>query len=284
MLLPDEPRERFEHADAVWPLLAAWDLTPANASLERHATYTFEACLVERWRHGRVVVAGDAAHRMPPFAGQGLCSGLRDAANLAWKLDLALAGAAGDDLVDSYGTERGPQVRAEIDFSVALGQIICILDPAEAAARDEGMIPAAAAAGPTEIPPPPPITGGVTRPDDPHAGELGRQGVVAHRGRVGRFDDVVAGGWVLISSGDDPALPGPLKAWWETIGGTTFAFGGAEAVEDVDGTYGRWFDELGAVVVLQRPDFHLFGTAPRLGGATGLVAALRAALGDRLPD
>ena len=75
-----------------------------------------------RWRVGRVFLAGDAAHLMPPFAGQGMCSGLRDAANLAWKLDLVLADVAGDALLDSYQSERLPSARAAIDFSMELGQ------------------------------------------------------------------------------------------------------------------------------------------------------------------
>ena len=76
---------------------------------------------------------------MPPFAGQGMCSGLRDAANLAWKLDLVLAGVAADALLDSYQSERLPSAKAAIEFSMELGKVICVPDPAEAAARDEAM-------------------------------------------------------------------------------------------------------------------------------------------------
>src|SRR3546814_19411527 len=103
---------------------------------------------------------------MPPFAGQGLCSGLRDAANLAWKLDLVLDERAGRALLETYQSERLPSARAAIEFSMELGKVICVPDPAEAAARDEAMAEGvdgtgqapglpAITTGPTHQPPPP---------------------------------------------------------------------------------------------------------------------------------
>ena len=93
MCLPGERLEDLDDATRAWDLLADWDVHPGNAQLERQSVYTFQARYAARWRDGRVFVAGDAAHQMPPFAGQGMCAGIRDAANLAWKLDLVLAGA-----------------------------------------------------------------------------------------------------------------------------------------------------------------------------------------------
>lgn len=123
-LAPDAIEDAPDHftPDQVWPRLRRW-ITPDDAELERSAVYTFRSRLVRDWRRGPVFLAGDAAHQMPPFMGQGMCAGLRDAANLGWKLSATLAGAD-PDLLDSYGPERAANARAFIDRSVALGQVI----------------------------------------------------------------------------------------------------------------------------------------------------------------
>src|SRR5205809_4331084 len=143
MRLPGEEIAELDTEASAWRLLEPWALHPANATLERHAVYTFQARWVDGWWKGRMLLAGDAAHQMPPFAGQGMCSGIRDAANLAWKLDLVLAGKAADALLGTYASERIPQVRQAIELSIALGKVICVADPAAAAARDAAMIAAA---------------------------------------------------------------------------------------------------------------------------------------------
>jgi 3-(3-hydroxy-phenyl)propionate hydroxylase len=83
-----------------------------------------------------VFLMGDAVHQTPPFLGQGLCAGIRDAANLAWKLEFVLRGKAGDALLDSYETERKPHVRSVVASAKEFGKIIGELDPEAAAARD----------------------------------------------------------------------------------------------------------------------------------------------------
>ena len=90
----------------------------------RSTIYTFEAKIVERWRCGRTLLAGDAAHLTPPFAGQGLNNGLRDAHNLAWKLSLVLKEEASEKLLDSYELERREPTRAMIDLAIAMGDIV----------------------------------------------------------------------------------------------------------------------------------------------------------------
>ena len=108
-------------AEDVWRRLSRW-ITPADAVLERAAVYTFRSALASRWRKGRLFIAGDAAHQMPPFMGQGMCAGIRDVANLAWKI--AAATGADAPLLDTYETERAPHVRAFIEMTMQLGRLI----------------------------------------------------------------------------------------------------------------------------------------------------------------
>lgn len=118
-----------EHLD-VWSLLARWGITPDNGELVRAVPYRFHALVADRWRggpDGRVFLAGDAAHMMPPFMGQGLCSGVRDAANLAWKLAAVVKGSSSIALLGSYETERRPHAEAVVAMSVVAGQTLARL-------------------------------------------------------------------------------------------------------------------------------------------------------------
>jgi flavoprotein hydroxylase len=278
MRLPGESIADLDDESRAWELLAPWDVTPADAVLERHAVYRFQARWADRWRTGNVLLAGDAAHQMPPFAGQGMCSGLRDAANLAWKLDLVLSGHAGPALLDAYELERRDNVRAVIDLSMALGRVICVTDPDEAAARDAAM---AGGAGQAEAPPPlPGVTAGVVRDGDPLAGRLFVQGRVPGPGGPALLDDLVGVGWRLVATAATPPQPLPVAvgAWFRDLGGEIVV---VAAADDLDGTYAEWFAAHGVAVALQRPDFHLFGASADAAGAPALLADLRATL-DRV--
>jgi hypothetical protein len=283
MRLPGESLDDLNSEQTAWRLLAPWNVTPQNATLERHTVYRFQARWVDTWRNGRLLLAGDAAHQMPPFAGQGMCSGLRDAANLAWKLDLVLADKAPDGLLDTYPSERIPHVRAIINFSMELGKVICVPDPAEAAARDAVMI--AAAKSGQQLTPPPPlgIGDGVLLDGDPHAGRLFVQGRVQRGARIGLFDDVIGRGWTLLSPSTDPTtrLDTNAAAFFTSIGGISAQIGADGPVRDLDGVYGKWFAEAGVAVVLQRPDFYVFGTAARVDAVGKLINHVRHALAGR---
>lgn len=275
MRLPHETTAELDDVERAWQLLEPWDVTPAVATLERHAVYRFQARWADRWRVGNVLLAGDAAHQMPPFAGQGMCAGVRDAANLAWKLDHVLAGHATGELLDTYELERADDVRMVIDLSMELGRVICITDPVEAAERDAAMGAAAGEAQPQ--PTLPGISNGVIRAGDPVAGELFVQGRVDRGAGPALFDDVAGTGWRLVTTEPDVSslLSADAGRWFAQLGGAVVEI---DPATDVDGTYSTWFSEHGVAVALQRPDFHLFGAAADADGADRLVADLRAAL------
>ena len=117
----DQDRPDPDEAE-IWRRLARW-ITPEDAALERAAVYTFRSAVADTWRAGRVLIAGDAAHQMPPFMGQGMCAGIRDVANLAWKLDHAIRTGKGA-ILDSYGPERAAHVTEFIDLTMRLGRLI----------------------------------------------------------------------------------------------------------------------------------------------------------------
>jgi len=139
MLLAGETPQAAE--GRVWELLAPW-VGPDDVELERASVYTFHALVARSWRDGRVFLVGDAAHQMPPFLGQGMCAGIRDGANLAWKLDLVARELAGDPLLETYQSEREPHVRALIETAVEAGRIVQTTDPGVAAARDAKLLAA----------------------------------------------------------------------------------------------------------------------------------------------
>lgn len=120
---PDEDSNAVTQPAKVWELLAKW-ITPDDAELERAAVYTFHSVIAQAWRNGRLLLAGDSAHQTPPFLGQGMCAGIRDAANLAWKLRDVLQGRAEPALLDTYQTERYPHVREFIELAIRLGGVI----------------------------------------------------------------------------------------------------------------------------------------------------------------
>ncbi|HPU50348.1 MAG TPA: bifunctional 3-(3-hydroxy-phenyl)propionate/3-hydroxycinnamic acid hydroxylase [Burkholderiaceae bacterium] len=135
MLMPGDDPQTIARPESVWPMLARW-ISPEDAELERSVVYTFHSVIAHGWRRGRLMIAGDAAHQTPPFLGQGMCAGIRDAANLAWKLDAILRGRARDGLLDSYESERKPHARAFIELAVRLGDVIQATDPAVVERRD----------------------------------------------------------------------------------------------------------------------------------------------------
>jgi 2-polyprenyl-6-methoxyphenol hydroxylase-like FAD-dependent oxidoreductase len=300
MRLPGETIDELNTEQTAWRLLAPWDLTPRNADLERHTVYTFQARWADRWRNGRVLIAGDAAHLMPPFAGQGMCSGVRDAANLAWKLDLVLSDRAGVALLDTYTSERSAHVQNAIGMSRALGNVICLTDPAAAAARDAVMLKAEGRPELALPAIPPPILGpgilnaGAGGAPIAPAGQLSPQGLVAGPDGVARrFDEVIGTGFVILSPADlSGVLTAASRASLRRLGARVVRLveSGAAAeppghdqadqvAVDVDGFYRRWLRAAGHEVIVVRPDFYIFGAAADAAQLPALLRDLFAQLG-----
>ncbi|MDM4769164.1 bifunctional 3-(3-hydroxy-phenyl)propionate/3-hydroxycinnamic acid hydroxylase [Solimonas sp. SE-A11] len=123
MLAPGETREQMESDARIGELLRPWG-EPGQMKIERRAVYRFHARCCERFSRGRVFLAGDAAHITPPFVGQGLVAGLRDAANLCWKLAAVVQGRATPAILDSYDQERRPHARAMIGLAKLMGRMV----------------------------------------------------------------------------------------------------------------------------------------------------------------
>lgn len=281
MRLPHETMEDLQSLDKVWTLLSPW-VTPDTATLVRHAVYQFRSRIAQTWRHGRVLLAGDAAHLMPPFMGQGMCSGIRDAWNLSWRLDLIFKGLCSEQLLDSYTLERKPQIRAVIDASVEMGKVVCVADPQKAAERDAAFL-----AG--EVPPLPPFPGlndGAVY-KDPRSGNasglsgmLGVHGEIVHDGRRLRYDDAFGAGFQLLSIGADPlaGLSTAHKALLEHLQVNVVRLsldGAAGTSRDLSGKYHRFLEEAGLQAVLVRPDFYIYGGVADLGELPQLLDALQ---------
>ena len=196
MLNPGETPEAATGPAAVWSRVSRF-LTEGDADLIRVASYVFRSRIAERWRHGRAFLAGDAAHEMPPFLAQGMCSGIRDSHNLAWKLDLVLTGRADAGLLDSSQTEREPHVRFITEKAIELGRVQTLRDPAKARERDERLLAQRGAHQVSDKLRYPGLTGGVVAGG---GGAFFPQGRVRSGSRAGLFDDIVGAGWCVVAS------------------------------------------------------------------------------------
>jgi resorcinol 4-hydroxylase (NADPH) len=291
MLLPGESRPELEDDEVVWRLLAEQGVNPDNARLVRHASYTFLARWAQRWRDGRMLLAGDSAHLTPPFLSQGLNSGLRDAATLVWRLDLVLRGVVEADTLDDYGSERCSHVSRQILQAIELGKMICLVDPDATEQRDAVL----RQVRDSRVPPPSLSAGwligaGAIAESDPHAGTLGRQGPVQVADDVGLFDDICgSGAWVLLSRRADALhqLSPKARSIWKRLGGRAFQVGADGSVVDLEGVYGDWFDETKSEVLVIRPDFYVFGAGASLQDANRLVLQVAETLHldqERIPE
>jgi 3-(3-hydroxy-phenyl)propionate hydroxylase len=285
-VLPGESLDEFGQAAKAWELLAEQGVGPDDVDIVRQLVYTFEARVAHQWRKGRVLLAGDAAHTMPPFMGQGACSGMRDAANLAWKLDLILRNVVPASVLDSYQVEREPHTRTWIDLSIRSGDVSCTLDVAKAAERDAAL----RSGNMPPMPEFPNLTSGLLSTEDrgnPVAptGTLFIQRNVRRAGRAGLFDDVVGRGFLLVSAAGDPRTNLPPEALYILkkldIGVSWIAAEqelSPDAFYDSTGDYRAYFEKYGLAAVVVRPDHYVYGGALLFTDIPSLLSRLAASL------
>ncbi len=284
----DDPSQIAEMTDAeMWRKVSRW-LGPDDADPIRVATYTFRSRSACEWRRGRIFLAGDAAHEMPPFLGQGMCSGIRDSNNIAWKLDLVLSGRAGHSLLETYQKERAPHVKQITLKAIELGRLQTIRDVAAAKARDEQMRRARAESGEPAAYAFPAYEDGFLSASDPGSGRglLFPQGMMrAADGAELRLDDCLGTGFHLVSvdagsvSYDGPVVVADrgVDVFLIVPEGDDIPDGSGDHVQtlvDLDGVYRGWFAEHDCTSALVRPDGYVFGTAHDTDRLSGLVAEL----------
>ncbi|WP_075790952.1 bifunctional 3-(3-hydroxy-phenyl)propionate/3-hydroxycinnamic acid hydroxylase [Massilia putida] len=288
-LLPGEDPAYMAKEEGAWSVLRRW-IGPEDATLWRQASYRFHALVAREWRVGRVFIAGDAAHQQPPFLGQGMCQGVRDVANLTWKLRAVLDGDVDGDaaerLLDTYTEERREHVRRLTTRIKEIGAVICERDPAAARARDADLIEAAGGTIRT-VPRQdiiPPLMEGLLAPSGGNGtGSLFPQPRVEGPGGPALLDDVVGTGWRIVTDLRIDELPPALAARATSLGtlvsvtprNAGFArVAGSIETRELDGVVAGWLARHGCRAAIVRPDHYVFGVAASAGALLELLGGL----------
>ncbi len=250
MLLPGEDPRALIEPETVWKLLERW-VKPSQATLERATTYVFHSLIAERWQNGRIFLAGDAVHQTPPFLGQGLCAGMRDVANLAWKLGAALRHPeTAEALLATYGPERTPHAREFVALAVEVGRVIQVTDVEEAALRNVRL----QAQGLKFAFPTPQLGPGIHRPGG---------GV---RGRVFLQPQLPDGRWLDDCVGQQFAVLMTAEAALQadsTLRNRVAALG-IVLIEDGGPRVQSWLEQQQAIAVVVRPDRYVYDVCDNL--------------------
>lgn len=273
-----------ESDESVTDPAVAWDfltrkhgLGPDDVRIMRQVVYHYHTRITGQWRDRRVFVAGDAAHTMPPYMGQGGCAALRDGRNLGWKLVEVLQGRSDPSVLDTYQEEREPHVTTLVMASDMLSRTVNIVDPVAAAARDKGM----RETGERTPPDLPSLSAGVLRRTT--GGEVGKlggkmtpQGYLRRAGDFMRGDDLLGAGFQLWCLKDPEAHLGDRElAWLKARNAAIAVFeepNSPNYAEDRDGDYVGFLRNNDVEFVLVRPDFYVF--------AAGALTDLNAVIGD----
>jgi 3-(3-hydroxy-phenyl)propionate hydroxylase len=263
--------------ERTWQLLARW-LMPEDGALWRQASYRFHALVVERWREGRVFLAGDAAHMQPPFLGQGMCQGIRDVVNLVWKLGAVLrgevSGAAAERLLDTYGRERSAHVSELIRRIKAIGALICERDPLKARERDAQLL--AECGGVVKDTPRQDVlprleVGLLASEPGSGRGTLFPQPRLAHAsGEAVLMDDRLGYGWRLVSDGS-------LRVPAAVSGARSLVLDSC-VWRETEGVVAAWMRRHACHAALVRPDHYVYGTAATQDELARLLGQWRTAL------
>ena len=258
MLLEHEDADTMKSEEMVWKLLEPW-ISREEATIERPAVYTFHSVVANNWGKGNVFLAGDSCHQTPPFMGQGMCAGIRDASNLAWKIADVVQGRAPQELLHTYEAERPPHVRTFIETAVRLGSVISTTDPEVARERNMRMC-----SQPEGFSTPQPRLGpGLWDATNPAAGYIGEQPFMADGSRL---DDLVGYHWTIFATPDAAAK----------IRASDLDLSTAPVVVESDSESGdAWLGELDAVAVLVRPDRYIAASARTLNELTTFVPAVQ---------
>ena len=275
-----ETREEMLAPEKIRALLDPWT-EPENYEIRRAAVYQFHAAIADTWRVGRILLAGDAAHQTPPFLGQGLNAGFRDALNLGWKLPLVLSRACDERLLDTYATERDPHARELVDRAVGIGKLMETLAAREAGLPDPHR-PESINVDPGGPLVPPMRSGILTEgrvneegagrgPRNSRVGELLRQPTVRDcEGIEKRLDDFLGPGFSIVArERKDLELGADANAALQRLDARTLAL---EDFEVVEGAWDPLFHEHPAAVV--RPDRYVFGVVDDDSSLDRLVASL----------
>ncbi|NRF67724.1 bifunctional 3-(3-hydroxy-phenyl)propionate/3-hydroxycinnamic acid hydroxylase [Aquincola sp. S2] len=289
MLLPGDSLSSDFPDEQLWPLLERW-LKPGEAQIWRAAAYRFHGLVANQWRRDRILLAGDAAHMTPPFMAQGMVQGMRDALNLAWKLDDVHRGRASHRLLDSYQAERRPQVVATTRVAMELGRVICERDPERARERDARLLAEQGGQVSTRFRQDmiPGIADGLIETATPGAGSIVPQPLVRDGERFVRLDDVSGRGVRLVAI--EALRPDEVRAARQALaplGGTLVVLTNEmsadvpadgvpviHAAEDVP-VMAPWLAKLERRFALVRPDHCVYGTAASLDEALTLIARLQ---------
>ncbi|WP_405976077.1 bifunctional 3-(3-hydroxy-phenyl)propionate/3-hydroxycinnamic acid hydroxylase [Streptomyces sp. NBC_00988] len=269
-ILPGDDERRLTTDDAVYELVSHYGIGRDNVKVLRATVYSHHVRFAARFRVGRVFLAGDAAHAMPPWIGQGMAAGVRDAANLCWKLASVLRGELPDTALDSYEAERKPHVKEVTRRAVFVGRIITERRPVVAQLRDAVLRPLNRIPGFSSwlqdaswIPVAHYADGLQAHPRTKASGhQLPQPWVTEPDGERVRLDDVLGGRWLLLHAG--PPVPQPA---WDRLGvpSLTFTPSGSRPAEatlvDSDGVLLPWLTKHRAATLALRPDAYVYAAA-----------------------